>query len=383
MDYLPYLTFLYEREKSMFSLLKELVEINSHSLNLEGVKAVQLRIKKEAKSLKCTSSFIKTKKYADVLKLKKRPKAPIQILLMGHADTVYLKDSSFKNFSAKKNTFFGPGVADMKGGLVILLNVLEAIERSPYRDSIGWTALINGDEEIGSIGSVKIIEKEAKSKDFALVFEPAKEGRFVELRPGSTNYLFTAKGKSAHAGRDFFLGSNAIMPLAELALKLGKLSSKKKKIQVNVATINGGSALNIVPDACSLSVNVRVFNEKMALSVREKIKKLYKEMKRVHPTLGMEILSARPPKELTLLQKEFHKVLKQAGKILGEPITFTESGGVTDGNTIASVGVPTIDAMGVIGKGLHTKEEQAEASSLVSRAKLAALLIMLKARERL
>lgn len=390
MEYLKTLKSLESKQESMVALLKELVNINSHSENLEGIKRVQQKIQEFAKILKCSATFIKTpkvktvdpsghpltKKYGDILKLKKRPKAPVQILLMGHADTVYPIESPFQNFSRKKNTLFGPGVADMKGGLVIMLHVLEAIERSSLKETIGWTALINADEEIGSIASVQTIEKETLEKDFALVFEPAKDGNFIESRPYSANYLFVAKGRMAHAGRDFHQGVNAITPLADLALKLAKLSSKTKKIQVNIASIQGGNALNIVPDLCSLGVNIRMFSNKTVPLVKKTIDRLLKQ----HPSIKMHILSERNALEPTAKQKEFYKLLSFTGKLLKQTVRFTKSGGVTDGNVIARLSVPVIDSCGIIGKGLHTHDEQADALSLVPRAELATLLILLKAK---
>src|SRR5688572_17391875 len=148
MENFSFLSFLENKEHSMISLLKELVLINSHSENLEGIRRVQLSIKEAAKGLKCSSTWIKTaplktvdssgrkikRKVADVLKLEKRPKAPMQILFMGHADTVYPEESSFQHFFAEDDTLYGPGVADMKGGLVIMLNVLEAIEKMPSKN---------------------------------------------------------------------------------------------------------------------------------------------------------------------------------------------------------------------------------------------------------
>jgi len=353
-------------KESMISFLKKLVLINSHTHNIQGVNAVQRLIKEAAKPLKCKASYLKTKQFADILKLQKRQKAPIQILLSGHADTVFPKNFPFKRV---KDTLYGPGVADMKGGLVILLNVLEAIERSPLRDLIGWTALINGDEESGSPGSAEIIAKEASGKHFALVFEPAKEGKFVDIRPSSTNYRFTAKGQKAHAGRDFHKGVNAILPLAKLSLDLSKLNSKKT--QVLIAQISGGEALNIVPDHAELFVNIRSYTNNAESLVANVLKK--------HPSVAMQILTTRPAKELTAKQKALHRDLKMCGKKLGINVQFTKSGGVTDGNTIAFAGVPTLDSMGVVGKGLHTEHEEADAASIVERAQLAILLILYKA----
>ncbi|CRX38388.1 hydrolase [Estrella lausannensis] len=394
MIHLSSLSFLEKEKRSMVALTKKLALINSFSNNTKGIKSVQDILMHEAKSLGCKAVFIKTadeagfdlngypykKKSGDILKLTMRPNAPFQCLLMGHADTVYPPDSPFQTCRIESDRLHGPGVADMKGGLAVLLKTLEAIERSPNRQSIGWTVLINGDEETGSSASRRFIEKEAFGKACALVFEPSKEnGAFIKSRPASANYLFVARGKGAHAGRDFYQGVNAIAPLMRLALDLSSLTSKKKKIQVNIAKLVGGSEFNVVPDRGSLSINIRAFGSKSWNLAKEQTQAAFSRHKRAHPDLEMHLLSERPSKEFDKLQKPLFDTLNKSGALLGIPINLTESGGVTDGNLISAVGVPCIDSFGVIGSGLHTVHEEAHIASFTERAKLAALTILMYA----
>lgn len=375
-------------------LTREMTLINSFSANIRGIKAVQDLLMMKARTLGCKEAFIKTetestvdlngypckKKSADILKLSKRPEAPFQCLLMGHADTVYPPESPFQKCRVGKDRLYGPGVADMKGGLTVLLKTLEAIERSKDCSRIGWTALINGDEETGSRASRPYIEKEAIGKTCALVFEPSKEnGAFIRSRPASANYLFIASGREAHAGRDFYKGVNAISPLMRLGLDLTSLTSKRKKIQVNVARLVGGGEFNVVPDRCSLSINVRASGEESWQSAKAGVASLFAGHKKRHPEMEMHILSERPSKEFGKLQQPLFNTLKKSGTLLGIPIGFTDSGGVTDGNLIAGMGVPCIDSFGVIGSGLHTVHEEADTESFTERAKLAALTIMMYA----
>lgn len=394
MIHLSSLSFLEKEKRSMLALTKKLALINSFSDNIKGIKAVQDALMQEAKPFGCKASFIKTpyestvdssgypcqKKSADILKLRMRPNAPFQCLLMGHADTVYPPESPFQNCRVSSNRLHGPGVADMKGGLSVLFKTLEAIEKSPERHRIGWTALINGDEETGSNASRPYIEKEAFGKACALVFEPSKEnGAFIKSRPASANYLFVASGKGAHAGRDFYKGVNAIAPLMRLALDLSGLTSKKKKIQVNVAKLVGGGEFNVVPDRGSLSINIRAFGNASWQLAKTETLSVFLRNQQLHPALEMHQLSERPSKEFNKLQKPLFETLKKSGALLGIPVEFTDSGGVTDGNLISAAGVPCIDSFGVIGSGLHTMDEEAQTASFTERAKLAALTIFMYA----
>ena len=192
------------------------------------------------------------------LHLQVRPDAPVQILLTGHMDTVFAADHPFQSLTwLDAGTLGGPGVADMKGGIAVMLAALQALETSPAAQSIGYEVVLNSDEEVGSLASAAVIAQVARGKRAALTFEPSAlpDGTLAGARPGSGNFSFTVRGKAAHAGRNPEDGRNALVAAADLALRLKAAAGPG--LSVNPAKIDGGGPTNVVPDLAVLRVNVR------------------------------------------------------------------------------------------------------------------------------
>ena len=175
-----------------------------------------------------------------------RPQAPHQVVLTGHYDTVFAADHPFQEPWLDGEHMRGPGVADMKGGLLAMWLALSALEDSALRDAIGYQVLLNPDEEIGSPGSVGLLTAAAKQAHLGLTYEPAlADGGLAGARKGSGNFAFLVRGKAAHAGREPELGRNAIAKVAELVSGLFALNDYHAGISVNPARIEGGGATNI------------------------------------------------------------------------------------------------------------------------------------------
>src|SRR5438045_4705341 len=184
--------------------------------------------------------------------------APVQLLLTGHMDTVFAADHAFQETRWLEDAVLnGPGVADMKGGIAVMLAALKAVERSPRADRIGYEVVINSDEEVGSPASAALLAQAARGKRAALTYEPAAlpDGTLAGARPGSGNFTLIVRGRSAHAGRNPEDGRNALVAAADLALRLDQL--KRDGLTVNPARIEGGSPGNVVPDLAILRVNLR------------------------------------------------------------------------------------------------------------------------------
>ncbi|MES0364133.1 MAG: hydrolase, partial [Desulfobacteria bacterium] len=194
-----------------------------------------------------------------VLRIRKHPEASMQVFLGVHMDTVFPIDSPFqKTVRVGDNTLNGPGVADAKGGLVILMTVLEALERSPWAGNIGWEILINPDEEVGSPGSAALLEESAERNHLGLIFEPTfPDGSLAAKRKGTGSFTAVARGKAAHAGRDPQLGRNAIRAMADFIQAIDDLNGQRNGITINAGFIQGGGPVNIVPDLAILKFNVR------------------------------------------------------------------------------------------------------------------------------
>jgi len=317
-------------------------------------------------------------KHGRHLHLSVRPTAPLQLLFTGHMDTVFASDHAFQETRwLEDGVLNGPGVADMKGGLAVMLAALKAVERSPQADRLGYEVVINSDEEVGSLGSAALLAQAAQGKRAALTYEPAAlpDGTLAGARPGSGNFAIVVHGRSAHAGRNPEDGRNALLAAADLALRLDEL--RRDGLTVNASRIEGGSPSNVVPDLAILRVNMRPRTPEIQDLARRGIDEAVAAVAAEHdvmiePSGGF----GRPPKPLTPEAEALFNLVRQAGEDLGQPIAWQPSGGVCDGNNIAACGVPVVDTMGVRGGKIHSMEEYLITESLGERAALSALTIM-------
>jgi len=317
------------------------------------------------------------------LHLTVRPTAPVQLLLTGHMDTVFAADHAFQETRWLDDGILnGPGVADMKGGIAVMLAALKAVEKSRDADRLGYEVLINSDEEVGSLASAPLLNQAAAGKHAALTYEPAAlpDGTLAGARPGSGNFSFVVKGRSAHAGRNPEEGRNAIVAASELALRLAM--SKTPGLSVNPAKIDGGGPSNVVPDLAILRVNMRPRTPDDEEIAARLIAKALDETAKQHDVyIEAHGGFGRPPKPLTPEAEALFKLVKKAGADLGQEIGWQPTGGVCDGNNIAACGVPVVDTMGVRGGKIHSAEEYLIADSLKERAALSALTILRLARK--
>jgi glutamate carboxypeptidase len=317
------------------------------------------------------------------LHLTVRPTAPMQLLFTGHMDTVYGADHAFQETTwIEEGVLGGPGVADMKGGLAVMLAALKAFEHSKLADRVGYEVLINSDEEVGSPASAALLAEAAGGKRAALTYEPAAlpDGTLAGARPGSGNFDFVVKGRSAHAGRNPEEGRNAVVAAAELALRLSM--SKTPGLSINPAKIDGGSPNNVVPDLAILRVNLRPrTTDDQEIAARLIAKALEETAKQHDVYIEAHGGFGRPPKPLNEEAEALFGLVRQAGADLGQDIAWQPSGGVCDGNNIAACGVPVVDTMGVRGGKIHSTEEYLIVASLAERAALSALTVMRLAAE--
>jgi glutamate carboxypeptidase len=312
------------------------------------------------------------------LHLTVRPEAPVQLLLTGHMDTVYGKEHPFQATHWREpGVLGGPGVADMKGGLALMLAALKAIEASPAAATVGYEVVINSDEEVGSPGSAALLRQAARGKRVGLTYEPAAlpDGTLAGARPGSGNFSIIIRGRSAHAGRNPQDGRNAIVAAADLALRLA--DAARPGLTINPARIDGGSPNNVVPDRAVLRINLRPFTPEDQRHAEELIDAAIDAVGREH---GVEIdvhgSFARPPKPLDAKAQALFQLVRECGADLGQQFGWKDSGGVCDGNNIAACGVPVVDTMGARGGAIHSDEEYLIVESLAERARLSALTIL-------
>lgn len=306
-----------------------------------------------------------------------RPDAPIRILLTGHMDTVFAADHSFQNLEwIEDGVLNGPGVADMKGGLSVMLGALQLLEQSEQASRIGYDIMINSDEEVGSGSSASLIQRCAKDKIAALTYEPAlPDGTLAGERGGSGNFSIIFKGKSAHAGRNPDEGRNALVAAADMAIQLKALH--REGLSVNPAKIEGGGPNNAVPDHAILRVNFRPKSLADQEEAQNMLDNLVGALARDHD-LDVHCHGGfgRPPKPIDPQAEKLFHLVKSCGADLGLDINWRGTGGVCDGNNIAACGVPVVDTMGVRGGAIHSADEFLISASLAERTQLSALTIM-------
>jgi glutamate carboxypeptidase len=312
------------------------------------------------------------------LHLRVRPEAPVQLLFTGHMDTVYGADHPFQQVAWREDGVLGgPGVADMKGGIAVLLAALDAIETSGAGLGLGYEVVINSDEEVGSPGSAALIAEAARGKKAALTYEPSAlpDGTLAGARPGSGNFSILIQGRSAHAGRNPEEGRNAIVAAADLTLRLAR--ARTPSLSVNPARIEGGGPNNVVPDHAILRINMRPQTVDEQRQAQQILEDAVAEVAAGHE-VGITVHGgfARPPKPLDARAEQLFSLVRQCGAELGQEIGWRASGGVCDGNNIAACGVPIVDTMGVRGGAIHSPQEYLIVESLVERAQLSALVIL-------
>lgn len=310
-----------------------------------------------------------------------RPDAAKQMLFTGHMDTVYAADDPFQSVAALDNgRIGGPGVADMKGGLAVMLAALLAVESQACAPHFGYEVVINADEETGSLSSAPLIARAARGKVAALTYEPAlADGTLAGARGGTGNFSLVVRGRSAHAGRDPHLGRNALVAAADLTTRLARAAAPG--LTVNPARIDGGGPNNVVPALAVLRVNFRPADAAAIALARAVLDNAVAAVAREHD-VAVELHGSfnRPPKPLDAAAERLFATVKAAGADLGIPIAWKATGGVCDGNNIAAAGVPVVDTMGVRGGAIHSPEEFMIVDSLVERAALSVLTILRIAR---
>ena len=309
--------------------------------------------------------------------LRVRPEAERRFVLTGHMDTVFPAEHPFQEVRwLDDDTINGPGTADMKGGLNVILHALKLFEMTEGAARVGYDVMINSDEETGSLASRGLIEELARGKYAALTYEPSAlpDGTLAHARGGTGNYSITITGRSAHAGRNPHEGRNAIVAASDLVLRIKALEAED--ITVNPAKIEGGSANNVVPDLAVLRFNIRPKSTDVMNRFDGELGAILR-MIEVEHEVGVHRHGGvtRPPKPVDAKAQALFDLVKECGAQLGQQIGWQPSGGVCDGNNIAATGVPVVDTMGVRGGAIHSPDEYLIVPSLRERAALSALVL--------
>ena len=359
-------------------LLQALVETESPSHDKSAVNRVAAIVLEEARKLSAQIGLIPNQETGDHIIARFHPSSlsiPTSkpILLLCHMDTVFpLGTLSKMPYYEADGKIFGPGTLDMKGGIVIGLAAIEAAQREGLNRPV--TLLCTSDEEIGSETSRALIESLAKESELALVLEPAlPDGSLKTWRKGVGEFWVRTKGRAAHAGVDHEKGRNAIEEMAHQVLAIQKFTDYSKQTTLNVGVIHGGTVSNVVPEETVIQVDVRVMQP-------DEWERLESEMSQLKPVLdgtSIEISGGlnRPPMPFDeLMSATFEKARSIATRI-GTELKAGGTGGASDANFIAPLGIPVLDGLGAVGEGAHSEREYILAESLEQKVRLVSSLL--------
>lgn len=357
--------------------LETIVNIDSGSNHQPGLMAVASFFEKRFKKLGMTTTIIEAGECGvPCLNAFTPPKNNrFDVLMIGHMDTVFPQGESLKRpFTITGTRATGPGVCDMKGGLLTALYALEALKENGAMSDLAVCVFFNGDEEIGSPDTRSLIEEYSCRSDHVFVFESSrKNNQYVLERKGCGSITITGIGNAAHAGSAPEKGANAILEIAHQVVNLHALNCPEKGTSVQATIITGGHKVNIVADLAILSVDVRVKD----MAQLRKINKFFENLP-LKPYVNGVSLSVdghvnRPPMTPNKSTMELWELIKTVATDINISPKYAPRGGASDGNYSAALGIPTIDGMGPSGDNAHTVNEYLDTTSIIPQTTIAAL----------
>jgi glutamate carboxypeptidase len=368
------LSYLQTRQEAMTRLLGQLVMLESPSSNWDACNAVAGCLAHAFDQLGARVDRLQQTESGDHLRIAWGRGDP-QVLLLGHMDTVWpIGETGRRPFRVEQGKGMGPGVFDMKGGLVVGLYALTALCDLDIAPPCRLVFILNSDEEVGSPTSRPFIEGEAKRSDAVLVLEPSREEAVVTWRKGVGRFELKILGKASHSGAAHEQGVSAIQELAHQILCLEAMTDYAQGSTVNVGLIQGGSKVNVRPASAQAEVDLRVTTAEEAERLAEAILGLEAVDSRVRLSVSGGI--NRPPWQFSPKGDVLFERARRVAARLGLDLWPAGSGGGSDGNFAAALGVPTLDGLGVVGDDAHALTEWVDLDSLPRRAALLAELLL-------
>lgn len=365
---------------------------NTGSNNVDGLKAFAPRLADAFSELEASIELVQGPGFESVgndgkvseahtgpvIEITSRPEAPLQVVMSGHYDTVFAPGVFETVTDLGDGRINGPGMADMKGGICVMLEALKAFEAGPHRDKLGYRIVLTPDEEIGNFTSAESLRRAASSGALiGMTYEPAMEtGAMSGGRKGSAVFDIVLHGKAAHAGRAKEEGRSAIEAAAELVIGLERLNGQFDGVTFNVGSIDGGAPVNIVPDLAIVRFGARAPDQQAAEWATQQVRSLFDKATArdgIHGHLHGGFY--RPPKPRNSAQQALFDAVHATGRAIGLDLEFVDTGGVCEGNNIFAAGVPNVDTLGVRGGRIHSNEEFVITESFSERALLSALIL--------
>jgi glutamate carboxypeptidase len=360
------------REPEMVRRLRELVEMETPSHDKRAVDAAVKLVAGWCKRMGGRVKVHRQKKFGDLLEARfGRPAKGVKpILVLGHLDTVWAKGTLAKMpWRESAGKIYGPGIFDMKAGVVMAVGAIASLlERNLLTRPV--TLLLVSEEELGSVASRAVTERIAKRHSAVLVLEPAQgaRGAYKTARKGVGRYRVEVRGVAAHSGVDFARGHSAVAEMARLLVKVAGMTDVRRGMTFNPGVVGGGTQSNVVAASAWADIDVRVANARDA----RRAERLLRGLKCVDKACRLTVGLNRPPMERSAAGAKLFGRAKMIAAEMGFELTEAASGGGSDGNFTAALGVPTLDGMGAMGDGAHAVHEHIVRRSLVERAALLA-----------
>jgi glutamate carboxypeptidase len=376
-------------ERWMRKVLTELVRIESPSHDPEAVNRAVDRIADEVSRLGGRVRRHRARGYGDLLEARvgRGGKGSKAVMLLGHLDTVWpvgtLRTMPCRIEAARvggpeSDHAYGPGIFDMKAGVVIALAALRVLEEAGALGSPGSEVvmLLNSDEEVGSQASRPLTEKLAVQSRAVFVLEPAQgeQGAYKTSRKGVGQFRLQVTGRAAHSGVDFNAGHSAVLELGRQLERIASLTELERGITVNPGVIGGGTQANVIPAAAWAEIDVRIQTQADAARIERRLRALRPVDKQCRLEWSGEL--NRPPMVRTPGTVRLFRQAQALAQQMGMPLEEAATGGGSDGNFTSALGVPTLDGMGAVGHGAHAADESIQLASLVPRATLLAGMIL-------
>jgi glutamate carboxypeptidase len=368
----PYLRHTRERRAEIISLLGEMVQCESPSDNPAAVNQLVELLMERTRDI-AEARTITPAEFGNHLHLTfdLGAKEDGQILAIGHSDTVWpLETLKQMPFREAEGRIWGPGVLDMKSGLAFFIHAVRGLRDLRVRVPRKIVLWIVSDEEVGSPSSRAFTEAEAKRSECVLVLEPATglEGKLKTARKGVGRYTIFVQGRAAHAGVDFENGASAIVEAARQVLEISSWTDLRRGITLNPGVFCGGTRTNVVAANARIEVDVRISKVEDA----EQIDQKFRQLRAIDPRCELRVAGGlnRPPMERTQAIADLFAKAQRIAKELGMELAESSTGGGSDGNFTAALGIPTLDGLGGVGEGAHAANESILVSCIEERTAL-------------
>lgn len=378
-DLLKNLTaYLKDQEEAMRNVLKRLVLIQSGTRNKAGVDRVCWEIYDLLEPLPLDRRILRQETYGDLL-IVSMPSGEDKrrILLAGHMDTIFPADTAFCGWQEDETHFYGPGVIDMKGGLVVGIFALKALATLGLLEDLPVTWIFNSEEEIGSPVSRSLFVTEAKRSAMAFVLEAGgMQGKIVTGRKGRLELKLSARGRAGHAAQVVEGKKSAILDLAHVIIELEGLNGRFPGVSVNIGQTAGGIVPNSVPEEAWAAVDVRSPTTEGFAFFHSCLDDLLKRRQGEGMVLKAEVVEQVPIMEATEQNKALFNIIAGEASRLDIPVVEQFRAGASDANTIAEAGTPVVDGLGPVGRHDHSDREYLVRESLYTRSALFALSLL-------